>query len=150
MALFKFTKSIINDEYIEVYNNGDMIRDFTYIDDIVHSIYKLLKKPSLENINFDRNNPDPSESWAPYSIFNIGNSDPKPLMEYIDCLEKSLGKRYPPSFSPPIRTNSKFVSWGEIRDDIFSIFSCDKFLAIDQCQLKRNCLKNDWIFFNIH
>ena len=100
MALFKFTKSIIKNEYIEVYNNGDMIRDFTYIDDIVHSIFKLLKKPPKENINFDKSNPDPSKSWAPYSIFNIGNSDPKPLMEYINCLEKSLGKKAKIKFMP--------------------------------------------------
>jgi len=90
MALFKFTKSMIEGNFIEVYNNGDMIRDFTYIDDIVESIYRLIDKPPKSILKSDDYNLQPSTSWAPYSIFNIGNSNPKPLMEYISCLEKSL------------------------------------------------------------
>ena len=83
MALFKFTKSILNNEFIDVYNNGDMIRDFTYIDDIVKSIFLLLTKIPEHNKNFNKENPNPSSSWAPYKVFNIGNSSPQQLMDYI-------------------------------------------------------------------
>ena len=100
MALFKFTKSILNDEHIDVYNNGNMIRDFTYIDDIVNSIFLLLNKQPEFNRNYDRDNPNPSSSWAPYKIFNIGNSDPQPLMDYIKSLEYSLDKKAKINFLP--------------------------------------------------
>ena len=91
MALFLFTKAILNMETIKVFNNGNMIRDFTYIDDIVQSLIKVLNKPPIKNKFFDTNSPDPSSSWAPHKIFNIGNSNPIPLMEYIISLEKALG-----------------------------------------------------------
>ena len=91
MALFKFTKSILTNEPIEVFNNGNMIRDFTYIDDIVESIIRLLKKPARINKDFDYFNPDPSTSWAPHNIFNIGNSQPINLQNFIEVLEKELG-----------------------------------------------------------
>ncbi len=90
MALFLFTKAIIEGKPIKVFNQGDMIRDFTYIDDIVESIFKLLEKPPLSDSTFNKLDPDPSKSWAPYRVFNIGNSSPTPLMEYIAALEKSL------------------------------------------------------------
>ena len=93
MALFLFAKSIIENKPIQVFNNGKMLRDFTYIDDITESIYMLLKKPAKNDSNFDKFNPDPSNSWAPFKVFNIGNSDPIPLMEYVYALEKALGKR---------------------------------------------------------
>jgi len=93
MALFKFTNSIINDNEIEIYNQGNMIRDFTYIDDIVKSISLLIKKDfSLEG-SFDYINTDPSTSWSPFRLFNIGNSNPINLMEFIYCLENTLGKK---------------------------------------------------------
>ncbi len=100
MALFKFTKSILNNQYIDVYNNGDMFRDFTYIDDIVNSIFLLINKKPKHSENYDRNEPNPSSSWAPYKIFNIGNSDPQPLMEYIESLENSLNKKAKINFLP--------------------------------------------------
>ena len=93
MALFRFTRSIINDQEIEVFNKGNMIRDFTYIDDIVKSISLLIKKDSFCRQAFNYLKPDPSTSWAPYRIFNIGNSNPINLMDFIDCLEKTLGKK---------------------------------------------------------
>ena len=93
MALFRFTRSIINDQEIEVFNKGNMIRDFTYIDDIVKSISLLIKKDSFCKQAFNYLKPDPSTSWAPYRIFNIGNSNPINLMDFIDCLEKTLGKK---------------------------------------------------------
>ena len=99
MALFKFTKNILAGENIEVFNNGDMIRDFTYIDDIIESIFRLLNKPFYKN-EFNQLDPDPSESWSPYRIFNIGNSNPQPLMQYISCLEDCLKLKAKIKFMP--------------------------------------------------
>ena len=89
MALFLFTKAIIEGKPIQVFNNGNMSRDFTYIDDIVKSIIKLIYKPATSEGNPSLNK-DPSRSWAPYRIFNIGNSKPKSLMEYIKAIENEL------------------------------------------------------------
>ena len=93
MALFLFTKAIIEDKPIKVFNNGDMLRDFTYIDDIVQSLTLLLDKPAESNKNFDAKNPNASISWSPYRIFNIGNSNPTPLLEFIKAIEDCLGKK---------------------------------------------------------
>tara|TARA_B100000212_G_scaffold325210_1_gene286695 strand:- start:4778 stop:5839 length:1062 start_codon:yes stop_codon:yes gene_type:complete len=93
MALFIFTKSILKGEPINVFNNGNMIRDFTYIDDIVESIYRLIEKRPKLSESFDFSELKPSNSWAPYKIFNIGNSKPTPLMDYIKATEKALGKK---------------------------------------------------------
>ena len=90
MALFLFTKSILEGKPIKVFNNGDMIRDFTYIDDIIESIFRLLNKPANSYEKFDKYNPTPGVSWAPSRIFNIGNSEPIKLLDYIDVLEKKL------------------------------------------------------------
>ena len=84
---------MIENKPIQVFNNGKMLRDFTYIDDIVESIYLLIKKPTNDVSDFDKFNPDPSKSWAPFKVFNIGNSDPVPLMEYVYALEEVLGKK---------------------------------------------------------
>ena len=70
-----------------------MIRDFTYIDDIVESIIRLIQKPPKKDNSFDYKSLLPNKSWAPYQIFNIGNSNPTPLMDFISCLEKKLGKK---------------------------------------------------------
>ena len=76
---------------IKVFNNGEMLRDFTYIDDIIESLVRLLEKPPTEDSTFDPQTPNPSISWAPYRVFNIGNSNPTPLMDYIHAVEKALG-----------------------------------------------------------
>ncbi len=91
MALFLFTKSILNNEPIKVFNNGEMIRDFTYIDDIVESLVRVVNKPAIPAKHFDKKNPNPSISWAPHKVFNIGNSKPTPLMKYINTIEHELG-----------------------------------------------------------
>ena len=91
MALFLFTKAILENRPIQIFNNGKMLRDFTYIDDIVEGIVRVLDKPACTDNNFDSNYPNPGTSFAPYRIFNIGNSDPTPLMDYIDALEDALG-----------------------------------------------------------
>lgn len=91
MALFLFTKAILEGEPIEVFNNGEMTRDFTYIDDIIFSLKKLMTIPPTPNASFDRFTPNPSSSWAPYRVLNIGNSSPERLLDYISAIESALG-----------------------------------------------------------
>jgi UDP-glucuronate 4-epimerase len=93
MALFLFTKAMMKDEPINVFNHGNMIRDFTYVDDIVEGISRAVDKPAEPNKEWDAQNPDPASSYAPYRIYNIGNSNPVPLMDYIHAVEKALGKK---------------------------------------------------------
>ena len=91
MALFLFTKAILSGEPIKIFNNGKMIRDFTYIADIAESIFLLIKKIPEKSNSFNRKLPNPSLSWAPYRVLNIGNSKPIQLMEYVSAIEESLG-----------------------------------------------------------
>ena len=100
MALFKFTKSILNDEPIDVFNNGNHTRDFTYIDDIVEGLIKTLDNPAKSNSNWDSFNPDPATSKAPWRIYNIFINKPVKLMDYIYALEKALGKKAKLNFLP--------------------------------------------------
>jgi UDP-glucuronate 4-epimerase len=100
MAYYSFTKNIIEEKTIKVFNNGDMRRDFTYIDDIVEGIVRLLDKPPVHNIGWDRANPDSSSSYAPYKIYNIGNNKPIKLMDFINTLEKLIGKKAKVEFLP--------------------------------------------------
>ncbi len=100
MALFLFTKAMLEGQPIKVFNNGEMMRDFTYIDDIIESLVRLLDKPPVPNQHFDRESPDPATSWAPHRIFNIGNSNPTPLMKYIEAVESALGMKAKKEFLP--------------------------------------------------
>ena len=93
MSPMLFTKAILADEPIQVFNHGDMMRDFTYIDDIVVSVNETLFKTATPNSNFDGQHPDPATSHAPYRIFNIGNSHPIPLMQFIETIEDALCKK---------------------------------------------------------
>ncbi|WKL18099.1 NAD-dependent epimerase [Comamonas testosteroni] len=90
MALFKFTKAILAGERIDVYGEGKLVRDFTYIDDIVEGIMRVLDKPATPDASYDSQNPNPGTSTAPYRIFNIGNNAPTVLMDYIAALEGAL------------------------------------------------------------
>lgn len=92
MALFKFTRAILEDQPIDVYNQGQMRRDFTYIDDIVEGTVRVLDQIPVSNAEFDRTAPDPATSWAPYRVFNMGNQSPTPLMDYIRAIEVATGK----------------------------------------------------------
>ncbi|WP_166626739.1 NAD-dependent epimerase [Jeotgalicoccus sp. S0W5] len=92
MALFKFTNAIIDDEPIDVYNHGNMMRDFTYVDDIVEAISRLVDKPAKPNPDWSGDNPDPSSSYAPYKVYNIGNNSPVRLMEFVEAIENRVGK----------------------------------------------------------
>jgi len=100
MALFKFTKAILASETIDIYNFGNMIRDFTYIDDIVTAIVLINDKPATADKNFNTLNPNPAISDAPYRIFNIGNNNPTYLIAYIDALENSLGVKALKNYMP--------------------------------------------------
>ncbi len=91
MALYLFAEAMLKGEPINVYNKGNMIRDFTYVDDIVESISRLLIKPAAPDLNWNGNEPYIPTSSAPYRIFNIGNSSPVNLMDYIEALEKAFG-----------------------------------------------------------
>jgi len=93
MALFKFTKAILAGESIDVYNYGKHRRDFTYIDDIVEGVIRVLDKPAKSNPDWDSANPDSGTSLAPWRVYNIGNNQPVELMDYIGALEKALGKK---------------------------------------------------------
>ena len=92
MALFKFTKAILEDQPIDVFNYGNHRRDFTYIDDIVEGVIRVLDKPAQPNPEWSGAAPDPGTSQAPFRIYNIGNNAPVELMTYIGALEKALGK----------------------------------------------------------
>jgi len=93
MALYLFTKAIIEDKPIDVFNYGNMQRDFTYIDDIVEGIIRINDNPPKGNEDWNGMNPDPSSSPAPYKIYNIGNNNPVKLMDFIEALENKLGKK---------------------------------------------------------
>jgi UDP-glucuronate 4-epimerase len=100
MALFLFAKAMLEGQPIDVYNQGRMVRDFTYIDDIVEGIVRVLDKPATPDSSFDPAHPDPATSNAPYRVFNIGNSQPTPLMDYISALEEALGVEARKNFLP--------------------------------------------------
>lgn len=93
MALFAFTRKILAGEPIDVFNHGNHTRDFTFIDDIVEGVIRASDSPASANPGWDAHLPDPATSDAPFRIFNIGNSAPVKLMEYIDALEEALGKK---------------------------------------------------------
>ncbi|MEQ8363087.1 MAG: NAD-dependent epimerase [Cyclobacteriaceae bacterium] len=93
MALFLFTKAILEGKPIDVYNHGKMKRDFTYVEDIVEGILKLLPEAPVGNKAWSGEAPDPATSFAPYRVFNIGNNKPVELLEFIEVLEEKLGKK---------------------------------------------------------
>jgi UDP-glucuronate 4-epimerase len=92
MALFKFTKAILAGESIQVFNYGKHRRDFTYVDDLVEGVIRTLDRPAHANTQWDSDFPDPGTSQAPWRVYNIGNSQPVELMDYISAIEKALGK----------------------------------------------------------
>ena len=93
MALFKFTKGILEGSPIPVFNHGKMIRDFTYVDDIVEGVVRTIDHTAQPDPAWSGNKPDPARSYAPYRIYNIGNNQPVELMRYVEVLEKSLGMK---------------------------------------------------------
>ena len=93
MALFKFTKAILAGEPIDLFNNGDMVRDFTYVDDIIEGVVRVIQRVPDPNPAFAPFHPDPCQSSAPFALFNIGNNNPVRLMEFVDAIEATLGRK---------------------------------------------------------
>ncbi len=118
MALFKFTKAILEEKPIDVFNYGKHTRDFTYIDDIVEGVIKTLDNNATENIEWDSNTPNAANSKAPWCIYNIGNNQPVKLMEYIYALEKALDKKAKINFLP--------LQPGDVQDTYASVESLKK------------------------
>ena len=100
MALFKFTRAALEGKEIEVFNNGEMERDFTYIDDIVAGVVEVIKNPAKTDNSWEANNPNPETSSAPYRVYNIGNNNPVQLMEFISILEDELKLTIKKKFLP--------------------------------------------------
>lgn len=100
MALFLFTKAILNNDSINVFNNGEMKRDFTYVDDIVEGVKRVIDNPPNGNPQWTGKKPDPSSSKAPYKIYNIGNNNPVRLMDFIEAIEKAIGKEAKKNMMP--------------------------------------------------
>ncbi len=92
MALFLFTKAILEGRAIDVFNHGNMRRDFTFVDDIVEGVIRVLDRVATPDATYDAVKADPATSNAPYRVFNIGNNNPVPLLDFIACIEKELGK----------------------------------------------------------
>ncbi|WP_280770900.1 NAD-dependent epimerase [Salipaludibacillus daqingensis] len=120
MAYYSFTKNIIEGKPIKVFNKGEMMRDFTYIDDIVEGIVGLIGHPPKANPFWDRENPDPSSSYAPYKIYNIGNNQPVKLMDFIQTLERHIGMEAKKEFLPmqPGDVQSTFAKIDDIQHAI--------------------------------
>ncbi len=120
MALFLFTKAILEDRAIDVFNNGDMQRDFTYIDDIVEGVVRVIDNPPKGNPNWSGKNPDPSSSKACYKIYNIGNNAPVGLMEFIEAIEEKLGKKAKKNFLPmqPGDVKSTYADVSDLIEDL--------------------------------
>jgi len=93
MALFLFTRAILEGKPIDVFNYGKMQRDFTYIDDIIEGVVRVMKKTPKPNPSWSGDAPDPGTSYAPYKVYNIGNNNPVELMTFIETIEKCLGKK---------------------------------------------------------
>ncbi len=113
MALFIFTKAILEGKPIEVYNNGLMERDFTYVDDIVEGIYRIIQGIPAGNQVWSGMNPDPSSSGAPYRIYNIGNNNPVKLLDFIEAIEKVTGKKAVKKLMP-IQPGDVVKTWADV------------------------------------
>ena len=115
MAYFSFTKAILDGKSIPVFNNGDMSRDFTYVDDIIEGISRLIDRIPERNKAWNGDCPDPATSWVPYRIYNIGNHESVNLMDFISTIEKSLGKKAVIDFQP-MQTGDVKSTFADIRD----------------------------------
>ncbi|MDJ0929847.1 NAD-dependent epimerase [Breoghania sp.] len=115
MALFKFTKAILAGEPVDLYNNGNMVRDFTFVDDIVEGIVRVAVKPASPVANWDAKAADPATSSAPYRIFNIGNSQLVPLLVYLEAIETALGKTAIRNFMP-MQPGDVAATWADTSD----------------------------------
>jgi UDP-glucuronate 4-epimerase len=115
MALFLFTKAIFDGSTIDVYNYGEMQRDFTYIDNIVEGIVRVMDKPPSGNKNWSGKRPDSSSSTAPYKIYNIGNNNPIKLRDFIEAIEEALGKKAKMNLLP-MQPGDVPSTWADVND----------------------------------
>ncbi len=115
MAQFLFTKAIIEDRPIDVFNNGDMKRDFTYIDDIVEGIVRVIDHKPSGNVNWSGSRPEPDTSLAPYRIYNIGNNKPVSIMEFIEAIESKLNKKAVKNFLS-MQPGDVHATWADASD----------------------------------
>lgn len=113
MAMFLFTKAIVEGKPIDVFNHGKMRRDFTYIDDIVEGVVRTLDKTAEPDAEWSSDKPDPGSSAAPYRIYNIGNNSPVELMRLIEVIEESLGKKAEKNFMP-IQPGDVPATWADV------------------------------------
>jgi UDP-glucuronate 4-epimerase len=130
MALQKFTRAIMNDEPITVFNFGKHRRDFTYIDDIVKGVVRIIDRPASPSLDWDSNNPDPATSSAPYRVYNIGNNNPVELMDYIEALETSLGQKAEKVLLP-IQLGDVPDTYADV-DDLVEEFSFKPSMSVKQ------------------
>jgi UDP-glucuronate 4-epimerase len=115
MALFLFTKAILEGKPIDVYNHGRMRRDFTYVDDIVEGVVRVIDHPPAGNLEWSGMTPDPSCSKAPYKVYNIGNSSPVELMDFIKAIENALGQKAEKNMMP-IQPGDVPATWADTKD----------------------------------
>lgn len=115
MAYYKFVNLISEGKEIEVYNNGDMARDFTYIGDIVEALYRLMDHYPSAPARWDPLFPDPSASTAPYRVYNIGNNSPVQLMDFLDIIQVELGKKAKINFKP-MQQGDVYITWADSTD----------------------------------
>jgi UDP-glucuronate 4-epimerase len=120
MAMFLFTKAIIEGSPIQVFNEGEMERDFTYIDDIVDGVSRVVKSPATGNTNWNGLNPESSSSKAPYQLYNIGNSKPVKLIDFINAIENKLGKKANKIMMPmqPGDVHKTYAEVGELKSKL--------------------------------
>jgi UDP-glucuronate 4-epimerase len=115
MALFLFTEAILAGRPIDVFNHGNMKRDFTYVDDIVEGVVRLSRRIPEPDPTFDPDHPDPARSLAPFRIYNIGNSKPVDLLRMIEILEKELGRTARKNFLP-MQPGDVPATWADVTD----------------------------------
>ncbi|MBN2523859.1 MAG: NAD-dependent epimerase [Bacteroidales bacterium] len=115
MALFLFTKAILNDEPIKVFNEGNMRRDFTYIDDIIEGVIRVIDNPPEGNKFWTGKHPDPGTSKAPYKVYNIGNSSPVNLLDFIEAIEEALYKKSKKDYLP-MQPGDVLATWADVSD----------------------------------
>jgi UDP-glucuronate 4-epimerase len=117
MALSLFTRDILAGRPIQIFNNGNMQRDFTYIDDIVEAMIRLLPMPPTPDADWNGDNPNPSSSCAPWHIYNIGNNRPVNLMDFVETLEEALGKKAIKQYLP-MQKGDVEATWADV-DDLY-------------------------------
>jgi UDP-glucuronate 4-epimerase len=115
MALFLFTRAILEDKPIKVFNQGKMSRDFTYVDDIVEGVVRVMDRIPESDPDWTGENPDPSSSRAPYRVYNIGNNSPVELLRFIEIIEEKTGKKAKKEMLP-MQPGDVPATWADVED----------------------------------